>query len=104
MKAFVTLIPTRRNDGSPVTKAEQDEILGNLVERFGGLTVEGTVRGEWIDPESGKLFRDESLKVLVAFERIEDARDAVRAIGKRLDQLAMYFEVREGIEFLDTRD
>jgi hypothetical protein len=106
VKAFITLVPTRRNDGSEVPRGEQDAILQALRERFGGLTIEGIVEGHWIDPADGRLYVDQSLKIVVAFEaeRLTEARQAVRDIGKQLGQIAMYFEVRDGIEFLTTND
>lgn len=102
--AFVTFIPLARNDGVPVSESEMDEILAGLEHQFGGLTVEGEVDGRWVDPETNIRYEDRSLKVLVAFEpdRLQEARDAVRAIGDRLDQLAMYFEIHDCVEILDS--
>lgn len=99
---FITLIPTRRNDGSPVGKAEQDAILRSLWERFGGATIEGIVKGHWID--DGQHYEDECLKVLVETEasRLPEAEEAVLEIGRQLGQLSMYFEVKyfDGVRFL----
>jgi len=103
---FITLIPTRRNDGSPVGKAERDAILRDLWTRFGGATIEGVVEGHWIDASDGRHYQDECLKVLVACdaERLAEAEKTVREIGRRLDQVAMYFEVKyfDGVRFLQT--
>lgn len=101
---FITLIPTRRNDGSPVGHDEQQEILRGLWTRFGGLTIEGSVAGHWIDDRDGRHYQDECLRVSVACEpdRLAEAEAEVRAIGERLGQQAMYFEVRyfDGVRFL----
>jgi len=104
MKAFITLVPTVRSDGVAVTRTERDDILEGLWKRFGGVTLEGVVEGHWIDPADGKHYGDRCWKILVAFEgeRIQEAREAVLEIGRRLGQKAMYFEVREGIEILDV--
>ncbi len=93
---FVTLIPVRRNDGSPVSAAEQDEILQGLWQLFGGITIEGQVTGHWIDDADGRHYQDDSLKVSVLCDtsRLADAENAVREIGRRLGQKAMWFEVR----------
>ena len=46
---FITLIPTERNDGSPVSQSELQLILEQFWRQFGGSTVEGPVDGHWID-------------------------------------------------------
>jgi len=101
---FTTLIPTRRNDGSPVPRAELQEILSGLWTRFGGVTIDGIVTGHWIDSHDGQHYQDESLKVSIACDndRLQDAESAVVEVGKRLEQKAMYFEVRyfDGVRFL----
>lgn len=104
MQAFITLIPTRRNDGSVVSRTERDAILQGLWERFGGVTREGLVEGHWIDPGDGEHYRDRCWKVVVAFsaERLEEAKNAVLEIGRQLGQKSMYFEVRENIDVLNV--
>jgi len=103
---FITLIPTRRNDGSAVSEAEQNAILTDLWNRFGGVTKEGLVEGHWIDTSDGKHYQDQSIKILVACEssRLREAEETVIEIGRQLDQRAMYFEVRyfDGVRFLDV--
>ncbi len=75
-----------------------------MFDRFGGLTVEGDARGQWTDPESGKVYRDRHLKVTIACdrERLHEAAEEVREIGRRLGQLTMWFEVRgaDGVSIL----
>lgn len=103
---FTTLVPTRRNDGSPVEDAEMRDILRGLRETFGGVTLEGTTEGQWTD--DGTVYLDECWKVSVVTEndRYSEAEQAVRDIGKRLGQLAMFFEVQyfDGVRFLRTDD
>lgn len=69
----------------------------------GGLTEEGTVRGVWSD-DAGVLYHDASVKVSVvcANPRLGEAGRAVKTIGRRLEQLAMYFEVSgyDGVQIL----
>lgn len=94
---FTTLIPTRLNDGQPVPQATIDAIVKRLWKRFGGCTIDGLVTGHWIDPATRKHVRDVSLKVTIACDsgRIKEAMTAVIAIGRRLQQCEMYFEVRD---------
>jgi hypothetical protein len=101
---FTTLVPTCRNDGSPVEQVELDEIVEGLWRQFGGLSIEGTVTGHWVDAADDRHYQDTSLKVTVACDtsRMAEAEEAVIAIGRRLGQVAMYFEVRyaDGVRFL----
>ncbi|HLQ44605.1 MAG TPA: hypothetical protein VK137_07750 [Planctomycetaceae bacterium] len=105
---FTTLIPRRRNDGSRVSKDEMNSIVTELQNHFGGLTREGTVIGHWVDSADGKVYVDESLKVCVACDnrRLEEARQFVTEIGRRLGQKAMFFEVQyyDGVQILEIDD
>jgi hypothetical protein len=76
----VTLIPTQRNDGSAVSQAESDGILRRLWQQFGGLAIEGTVTGHWIDSQDGQHYADASLRVSVECDRgrLAEAETAVR--------------------------
>ena len=105
---FTTLLPKRRNDGSPVSRKEINSIVVSLRMQFGGVTEEGEVGGQWVDDDNGPVYRDRSLKVTVACDRsrLREAEEAVIAIGRRLGQKAMYFEVRycDGVTFLRVDD
>jgi hypothetical protein len=104
MMTFTTIIPRQRNDGSAVSRKELNAILRQLRERFGGVTIDGEVEGHWVDPSDGKHYRERSLKITVACdrERLHEAEDVVREIGRQLGQKAMYFEVRyyDGVRIL----
>jgi hypothetical protein len=95
---FVTLIPQARNDGSPVTAAEQEQILGQLLGIAGRLTIEGTVEGIWHDEQSGKTYRDRSCKVILGcpWQRAAELEALVADIGRQLGQKEMYLEIRGG--------
>jgi hypothetical protein len=105
---FTTIIPVLRNDGTPVDDEELDEILLSLAVQFGGATNEGCTLGHWIDPADGQHYRDEGLMISVVCDnaRLSKAESAVRQIGDRLGQKAMYFEVRDfdGVRFLRIGD
>jgi hypothetical protein len=100
---FTTLIPTRRNDGTAVKPSVLVRLIDALWWPFGGMTDEGLVTGRWID-EDGTVFTDVCVKVSIECERhrLDEALKAVRRIGRRLGQRAMYFEVSgyDGVQIL----
>ncbi len=69
---------------------------------FGGYTLEGPFQGAWV-ADDGRVYDETSyrLEVLVAAERLSEARELFVSIGRRLGQRAIYFEVREGGEIID---
>lgn len=101
---FTTLIPLRFNDGREVPIEQMDRIIDDLVKQFKGCSDEGVTKGQWLDPDDERLYRDECRRITVvcANSRLPEAQRAVIRIGQELDQLAMYFEVRDydGIQFL----
>jgi hypothetical protein len=107
MMTFTTLLPKRRNDGSAVSRTERNGILASLRSQFGGVSAEGEIEGQWVD-DDGTVHRDRSLKVTVACdrERLHEAEEAVKKIGRQLGQKAMYFEIRhgDGVTFLRVDD
>jgi hypothetical protein len=100
---FTTLIPTRRNDGTAVKPSALARLIDNLWRPFGGMTNEGLVTGHWID-EDGTDFTDVCVKVSIECDRgrLDEALKAVRRIGRKLRQRAMYFEVSgyDGVQIL----
>ena len=98
LATLVTLIPLTRNDGRPVPEVEQEAILGRLIATFGKLTIEGTVTGVWLDTESKKTYRDQSLKIVLgcSWDRVGELQTMLREIGKQLGQKEMYVELRSG--------
>lgn len=100
---FTTLIPTTDNEGTPIKPSVLARLMDGLWRPFGGMTNEGTVTGRWTD-DDGTLFADICVKVSIECDRdrLEEARRAVRRIGRQLRQRAMYFEVSgyDGVQFL----
>jgi hypothetical protein len=100
---FTTLVPTTYNDGTPVKASVMDGILDSLWRPFRGMTKEGYVTGHWID-DDGTEFTDVCLKVFIECDRdhLFEAIKAVKRIGRRLGQRAMYFEVSgyDGVKIL----
>ena len=100
---FITLIPTTWNDGTAVDTALLNRLLDSLWRPFRGLTNEGIVTGRWIDDDEAE-FQDRCMKVSTVCdrERLPEAIRAVRRVGRRLEQRAMYFEVSgyDGVQIL----
>jgi hypothetical protein len=98
----VTRIPTRRNDGSKVTRRERRAFLTLVRDTFGGYTLEGPFEGAWI-ADDGQVYEETSyrLEVLVPAERVREARELFTRLGRQLGQRAIYFEVRDAGEIID---
>jgi hypothetical protein len=81
-------------------------ILNETARRFGGFTLGALQKGAWLDPQSGKTHFDNTHPLVVNCDRsqLESARQWVLEIGRRLDQKAMYFEVRDydGVQILNV--
>jgi hypothetical protein len=103
---FTTFIPTKRNDGSAVRASDRQWIFRETWGRFGGYTFGAIQEGAWRDPNSGKTFFDKTQPLIVHCDRsqLEEARQWVIEIGRRLGQEAMYFEVRDydGVQILEV--
>jgi hypothetical protein len=87
---FTTLVPTTRNDGTPVKPSALEAIVAALWRPFRGATREGYVTGHWID-DDGTEFTDVCLKVSIECDRsrLFEAIKAVKRVGRRLGQRAM---------------
>jgi hypothetical protein len=98
----IARIPTHRNDGSRISQRERRATLTRIRDTFGGYTLEGPFEGAWV-ADDGQVYEETSyrLEVLVAPERVRDARELFARVGKQLGQRAIYFEVREGGEIID---
>jgi hypothetical protein len=100
---FTTLIPTKTNDGTAIKPSVLARLVDSLWRPFGGMTEEGLVTGRWVD-DDGTEYSDVCLKVSIECERdrLQKAMNAVRRIGRKLDQRAMYFEVTgyDGVQIL----
>jgi hypothetical protein len=100
---FTTLIPVMRNDGTEVAAHVLSRLIDRLWRPFRGVTEEGWVTGHWIDDE-GTEFTDVCIKVSIECDRdrLQEAIQAVRRLGRKLEQRAMYFEVSgyDGVQIL----
>jgi hypothetical protein len=104
---FITRIPTHRNDGTPISDAELEDIKRQIWEAFGGLSLDGPGSGVWV-ADDGTIYEEASYMVQVHCDRSQyhEARALVVSIGRQLGQRAMYFEVRyfDGVEIIDIPD
>lgn len=102
---FTTLIPLRFNDGTEVPATQLTRITDGLAFQFRGCSDEGVTKGQWLDPQHSRLYRDESqrISVVCSNDRLDEAKQAVIKIGIELGQKAMYFEVRDydGVQLLE---
>jgi hypothetical protein len=102
---FTTLVPTTRNDGTPVKPSALNGLINSLWRPFAGMTNEGPVTGRSID-EDGTEFGDVCIKVSVECDRdrLEEVIRVVKRIGRKVGQRVMYFEVSgyDGVQFLRT--
>jgi hypothetical protein len=102
---FTTFIPTTQNDGTAIKPSQLARLIDGLWRPFSGMTNEGLVEGRWID-EDGREFADICVKIAIDCERgrLEEAIRAVKRIGRKLGQRAMYFEVSgyDGVQILRT--
>ena len=97
-----TRIPTHRNDGSKVSRRELRAILARVQRAFDGYSLDMPSDGAWVASD-GRVYREKSqkLEVVVPKEDVEKARELFIALGKKLGQRAIFFEVREGGEIID---
>ena len=99
---IVTRLPTHRNDGSKIKRRERRSILTLVRDTFGGYTLEGPFEGAWV-ADDGRVYEEASyrLEVLVAPQRVSEARELFMRVGRQLGQRAIYFEVRETGEIIN---
>jgi hypothetical protein len=94
-----TMIPDRRNDGTLVTIKEQEAIHYLIRSTFGGFTAT-PCWGQWKD--NGKVYDEGNTRidVICRADQVGSAKNLFVAIGRRLGQLAIYWECRDGGEIL----
>lgn len=94
------LIPLADNHGTPFRAEDFAWLQGELVARFGGWSLEGTVEGAWRG-EDGRVYRDRSYRYTVATSALDALRGLLREAKARFGQASLYLEVSETrVEFL----
>jgi hypothetical protein len=98
------LIPRTNEETGELHLVETfEELRLAMMERFGGWTELGEVRGGWKDPATGKVMEDVSYryKVAVPKQRVQELKNYLRNVTKReFGQHAIYFETLGKVEFL----
>lgn len=86
-------LPLTDNTGKPIDPEVVVELQRELLDLFGGFTIHPTSQGRWQSRE-GKVYQDEVLvyEVAVPENEIPLLREVVSQLGRRLGQLAMYFD------------
>ena len=81
------LVPTKMND-KPVRTVHHQQ-WDNYVRKFsGGLTVLHPAKGQWIEPESGVLFKERMIPVRLACRR-QDVDKIIDFTLKHYNQMAV---------------
>lgn len=100
---FTTLITMTLNDATPAKPSILKRLIDSLWRPFAAVTNEGLVTGRWIDHD-GVEFTDVCVKIAIECDRsrLQEAIRAVKRIGRKLGQRAMYFEVfgYDGVQIL----
>lgn len=106
MIQIITLIPINYNDGRKIPIQEYRDFEDKLLEIAGGFSIDGITAGSWMD--NNELYRDKSRKYIIAVEKqsqVKQIKQVIIQTGKKLGQLAMYFEVKvdSKIEFIEIK-
>ncbi len=99
MNVYEILIPTKFNNGNLIPSDVIDGLESVLIDRFGGFSDCGLVRGAWVD--AGTIFRDVNRK----YEIASDSRAAIVAFAaharRACDQRAIHVKLPDGrVEFV----
>ena len=98
----VLLFPLTFNDGTAVPRAVLNEFKEEMFVIGGGITLDGTVKGEY-RMESGERRVEDLLKLWVVVDQddIQEVRRVLGVYAQRLGQESIYFErTRSIVEFI----
>jgi hypothetical protein len=86
-------VPLTDNEGQPIDPQAILDLHRELLANFGGFTIHPTSQGRW-QSRGGRLYQEEVVvyEVAVPEEQVGLLRDVVCRLGRRLGQLAMYFD------------
>jgi hypothetical protein len=90
-KEFKIIVPKYSNDRERIDSDVLAMYAKKMAEYFGGVTVNPSVLGCWVDEERGELVCEENLILMSAFDasskterEIEEAREFVRGLAKEI--------------------
>ncbi len=86
-------VPLMDNEGQPIDPQVIVGLHRELLAQFGGFTIHATSQGRW-QTRGGRVYQEEIVvyEVAVSEEKVPLLRDVVCRLGRRLGQLAMYFD------------
>src|SRR2546426_4364383 len=86
-------LPLMDNNGQPIDSEVIVDLQRELLAKFGGFTIHPTSQGRW-QSRGGRVYQEEVVvyEVAVPEDRVSLLREVVSHLGKRLGQLAMYFD------------
>jgi len=96
-------LPLTDNEGRPIDPQVILELHRELIVQFGGFTIHPTSHGRW-QSRAGHVHQEEVIvyEVAVPKEKVSLLRDVVCRLGRRLGQLAMYFDApAPSVEIID---
>ena len=92
MRQYKFLVPLTNNAGTPFTASEFAWLQDELVIRFGGWTLDGTVQGAWRGAD-GTVYGDTSRRyLLVTDQPREQVLGFLAQVRDRFQQEALYVE------------
>jgi hypothetical protein len=96
-------LPLRDNAGQPIEARVILELHRELLAGYEGFTIHPTAQGRW-QSRAGELYQEEVVVYEVAVPRQKTGilRETVCRLGRRLGQLAMYFDApAPSVEIID---
>ena len=96
-------LPLTDNAGQPIEAQVILDLHRELLGEFRGFTIHPTSQGRW-QSRAGRLYQEEVVVYEVAApkDKVSVLRDAVCRLGRRLGQLAMYFDApAPSVEIID---
>lgn len=97
------MVPVTDNDGNEISPPILVDLHADLLGQFEGFTIHPSSLGRWRSRE-GQVFQEQVVvyEVAVADEAVPVLRDLVCRLGRRLGQLAMYFDAPPpSVEIID---
>ena len=95
--------PLMDNEGEPIDPRAIIDRHRELLGLFGGFTIHPTSQGRW-QSRAGRVYQEEVVvyEIAVPADHVARLRDVVRGLGRRLGQLAMYFDAPSpSVEIID---
>lgn len=96
-------VPLTDNEGEPIHGQVILDLHRELLAQFEGFTIHPTSQGRW-QSRAGRVYQEEVVvyEVAVPEDKVSVLRGVVGRLGRRLGQLAMYFDAPPpSVEILD---